>query len=406
MAEPAQARVVWDAALTAYDFGPTHPMSPIRLDLTARLCQEFGLFDRPDVSVVGAEPVSDDVLMTVHDAAYIEAVRAASVDPKLAQPLRGLGTEDDPAFAGMHEASARVVGGSLDVAQAVWHGQAAHGVNFSGGLHHAMAERACGFCVYNDIAVAIRWLLANGAERVAYVDVDVHHGDGVQEIFWDDPRVLTISLHESGRMLFPGTGFPGEVGGPGAEGFAVNVALPPGTGDAQWLRAIHAVAWPLVRDFRPDVLVTQHGCDTHALDPLAHLQMSVDGQRAAAVALHDLAHEVCGGRWVALGGGGYAVIDVVPRTWTHLVAIAAHAPISPDTAVPAAWREHVRERFGRPAPVTMSDHRAAPEGGTVPGMPAWRAWEMGVDPDDAVDRAVLATRESVFPLHGLDVWFG
>src|SRR5664279_4708453 len=143
MAEPAQARVVWDTALTSYDFGPTHPMSPIRLDLTARLCREFGLFDRPDVELVGAEPVSDEVLMTVHDAAYIAAVRAASLDPESAEPLRGLGTEDDPAFVGMHEASARVVGGSLDVAQAVWHGEAAHGVNFSGGLHHAMAERAC-----------------------------------------------------------------------------------------------------------------------------------------------------------------------------------------------------------------------------------------------------------------------
>jgi acetoin utilization protein AcuC len=292
------------------------------------------------------------------------------------------------------------VGGSLDIAQAVWRGEAQHGVNFSGGLHHAMAERACGFCVYNDIAVAIRWLLDNGAQRVAYVDVDVHHGDGVQEIFWDDPRVLTISVHESGRMLFPGTGFPAEVGGSGAEGTAVNVALPPGTGDAQWLRAIDAVAPTLVREFHPDVLVTQHGCDTHALDPLAHLQTSVDGQRRAAVLLHDLAHEVCEGRWVALGGGGYAVVEVVPRTWSHLVAIAAHAPISPTAAVPSSWREHVQARFGRAAPVTMGD------GAADSGGPTWRSWDVGVDPGDAVDRAILATRQAVFPLHGLDPWFG
>jgi acetoin utilization protein AcuC len=400
MAEPVQARVVWDPALTAYDFGPTHPMSPIRLDLTSRLCQALGLFDLPQVQVVGAEPVSDAVLLTVHDEAYVAAVKAASADPESAEPLRGLGTEDDPAFPGMHEASARVVGGSLDVAQAVWRGEAAHGVNFSGGLHHAMAERACGFCVYNDIAVAIKWLLDNGAERVAYVDIDVHHGDGVQEIFWDDPRVLTISVHESGRMLFPGTGFPGELGGPGAEGSAVNVALPAGTGDAGWLRAIHAVVPALLRDFQPDALVTQHGCDTHALDPLAHLQMSVDAQRQAASLLHDLAHEVCGGRWVALGGGGYAVIEVVPRTWSHLVGIAAHAPIDPASAVPAAWREHVQSRFGRPGPVTMSDFPAGQ------AQPSWRSWSLGVDPSDPVDQAVLATRQAVFPLHGLDVWFG
>jgi acetoin utilization protein AcuC len=403
VAEPTsparQAIVAWDPDLTAYDFGPSHPMSPIRLDLTSRLCRAMGLFDLPQVQVVGAEPVADDVLLTVHDQDYIDAVKNASADPDVAEPLRGLGTDDDPAFAGMHEASARVVGASLEVAQAVWNGDAEHGVNFSGGLHHAMAERACGFCVYNDIAVAIRWLLDNGAERVAYVDVDVHHGDGVQEIFWDDPRVLTISLHESGRMLFPGTGFPDEVGGPGAEGTAVNVALPPGVADGQWLRAIDAVVPPLVREFRPDVLVTQHGCDTHALDPLAHLEVSVDGQRAAAELLHGLSHEVCEGRWVALGGGGYAVIDVVPRSWTHLVAIAAHAPIRPEEPVPAAWREDIQQRYGRPGPVTMSDQ--------VPGADslAHRPWSEGVDPDDASDRAVLATRQAVFPLHGLDPWF-
>jgi acetoin utilization protein AcuC len=394
-----QARVAWDPELTAYDFGPTHPMSPIRLDLTSRLCRDMGLFDLPQVQVVGAQPVADEVLRTVHDQDYIDAVRSASVDPDSAEPLHGLGTEDDPAFAGMHEASARVVGASLDVARAVWRGEAAHGVNFSGGLHHAMAERACGFCVYNDIAVAIRWLLDHGAERVAYVDIDVHHGDGVQEIFWDDPRVLTISLHESGRMLFPGTGFPDEIGGVGAEGTAANVALPPGVGDGPWLRAIDAVVPALVREFRPDVLVTQHGCDTHRLDPLAHLQVSVDGQRAAAELLHQLSHEVCSGRWVALGGGGYAVIEVVPRTWTHLVAIAAHAPIAPDTAVPASWRDHVEQRYGRPAPVTMSDQPAGAD------RPSWRAWRTGVDQDDSVDRAILATREAVYPLHGLDPWF-
>jgi acetoin utilization protein AcuC len=395
MTDPAQACVVWDDKLTAYNFGVAHPMSPVRLDLTARLCREMGLFDLPQVEVIGAEPVDDEVLLTVHDAAYIEAVKAASKDPRSADPLRGLGTEDDPAFVGMHEASARVVGGSLAAAQQVWAGTAIHSVNFAGGLHHAMADRACGFCIYNDAAVAIRWLLANGAERVAYVDVDVHHGDGVQDAFWDDPRVLTVSVHESGRALFPGTGFPGEIGGPGAQGSAANVALPPGTGDAGWLRAIHAVVEPLVRSFRPDVVVSQHGCDTHALDPLAHLQVSVDAQRAAEQLVHDLAHEVCDGRWLALGGGGYAVIEVVPRTWTHLVAIAAHAPISVDEAVPEAWRAHVRDRFHREGPLRMGDGRPAD----------WRSWAVGVDPEDPVDRAILATREAVFPANGLDVWF-
>jgi acetoin utilization protein AcuC len=392
----ATARVVWSDAFTAYDFGPTHPMSPVRLDLTARLCQGLGLFDLPQVQVVGAEPASVATLTTVHERRYVDAVVAASARPEVADSSYGIGTEDDPAFRGMHEASARIVAGTLDAAQAVWTGEAAHGVNFCGGMHHAMADRASGFCVYNDIAVAIRWLLGQGAERVAYVDVDVHHGDGVQQLFWDDPRVLTISLHETGRMLFPGSGFPQEIGGPAAEGSAVNVALPPGVGDGPWLRALHAVVHPLVREFAPDVLVTQHGCDTHARDPLAHLEISVDGQRAAAESLHELAHEVSGGRWVALGGGGYAVVDVVPRTWAHLVAVAAHAPVAVATPVPEAWLADVRDRFGRVGPASMGDGRD----------PWWRSWDVGVDPADPVDRAVMATRQAVFPLHGLDVWFG
>jgi acetoin utilization protein AcuC len=250
--------------------------------------------------------------------------------------------------------------------------------------------------VYNDAAVAIRRLLEQGAERVAYVDVDVHHGDGVQAIFWDDPRVLTISVHESGRVLFPGTGFPGDVGGPHAHGYAVNVALPPGTGDAAWLRAVHAVVQPLVRAFEPDVLFSQHGCDSHFLDPLAHLAVSVDAQRAVQEMLHELAHASAHGRWVALGGGGYEVVDVVPRSWAHLVAIAAHTPVSPQDEVPSSWRDHVVRLLGRPGPAHMGDGRDA----------TFRSWEVGYDPDDPVDRAVMRTRTAVFPLHGLDPWFG
>jgi acetoin utilization protein AcuC len=272
-------------------------------------------------------------------------------------------------------------------------------VNFCGGLHHAMADRASGFCIYNDIAVGIQWLLDHGAQRVAYVDVDVHHGDGVQAAFWDDPRVLTVSLHESGRSLFPGTGFPTEVGGAQAQGTAVNVALPPGTGDSAWLRALHAVAVPAVRAFRPDVLVTQHGCDTHYQDPLADLTLSVDAQRAAAESLHRLSHEVCDGRWVALGGGGYEVVQVVPRTWTHLTAIAAHTPLAATTAVPEEWLDHVRRLLGREGPRRMGD--LAPS-----DLPIWhQPWDSGYNPHSDTDRAIMATRQAVFPLLGLDPWF-
>ncbi|HRW18867.1 MAG TPA: acetoin utilization protein AcuC [Dermatophilaceae bacterium] len=394
----AQAKVVWDPSFTHYDFGPHHPMAPVRLDLTARLCEAFGLFDHDDVELDNPVIASDELLLSVHDPAFVDAVKRASDDPDLIDPQLGIGTDDVPAFRGMHEASARIVQGTRDVCEAVWTGQARHGVNFAGGLHHAMAGNASGFCVYNDIAVGIKWLLDNGAERVAYVDVDVHHGDGVEAIFWDEPRVLTVSLHETGRTLFPGTGWATDIGGRAAEGNAVNVSLPPGLGDAGWLRALHATALPVVKAFKPSVLVTQHGCDTHELDPLAHLTLSIDAQREAMRALHQLAHDTCMGKWVALGGGGYEVVHVVPRAWTHLTAIASHRPILLGEPVPQAWRDYVHELTGRSTPERMGD---LPEGEPI----WWRSWDLGYDPSSDVDRAVMATRQAVFPLHGLDVWF-
>jgi acetoin utilization protein AcuC len=227
---------------------------------------------------------------------------------------------------------------------------------------------------------------------VAYVDIDVHHGDGVEKIFYDDPRVLTISLHETGQMLFPGTGFPQDSGGVGAAGSAVNVALPPGTADGGWLRAFHAVVPPLLREFKPEILVTQHGCDSHMEDPLAHLMLSVDGQRAAYLALHDLAHEICGGKWVVTGGGGYALVEVVPRAWTHLLAIVAGKPLEPATETPQAWRDYVCDVLGRTPPYRLTDGR----------NPAYRDWSGGYDPETWLDRAIMATRSEIFPLHGLD----
>ncbi|CCH76062.1 Acetoin utilization protein acuC [Nostocoides japonicum T1-X7] len=389
--------VVWDDSVTEYDFGPGHPMGPLRLDLTARLSRALGVLDT--VEIVCPRVASDELLQTVHTPEYIAAVRAAAADPAAADERFGLGTEDDPAFAAMHEASARVVDGTVQMCERVWTGRSEHGVNFTGGLHHARPDSASGFCIYNDIAVGIRWLLDHGAERVAYVDLDVHHGDGVEATFWDDPRVLTISIHENGRTLFPGTGWPGDIGGQHAEGSVVNIALPPGTGDSAWLRALNSVAVPLVTAFKPDVLVSQHGCDTHREDPLAHLAITVDAQRYAADAVHRLAHQVCQGRWVALGGGGYELIDVVPRAWTHLTAIAAHHPIAADVEIPASWRDDVQRRFGRPGPARMGDLPAK-------DLPIWvQPWSMGFNPDNGIDRAIMATRQAVFAHHGLDPWF-
>lgn len=381
--------------MTAYNFGAGHPMAPERMDLTARLARSLGLFDLPHVAVAAPGVASDAELERVHSAAFVAAVRRVSAHPDEDDPERGLGTEDDPAFAGMHEAAARLAGGSLLAAERILDGSAVHAVNFGGGMHHASRERASGFCIYNDAALAIQRLLDGGVQRVAYIDVDAHHGDGTESIFWDDPRVLTISLHESGLTLFPGTGFANEVGGGPAEGTAVNVALPAATGDAGWLRAFYAVVPQLVAAFAPDVIVSQHGCDSHRDDPLTHLNLSVDGQREAATAVGNLAERHCGGRWISTGGGGYSVLDVVPRSWSHLVAIAAGRPVPVRTPVPQDWRHYVEDKFGTAAPGLMGDDVEL----------WWRSWEVGFDPNDAVDRTVMATRKAVFPLHGLDPWF-
>ena len=388
---------MWDERCTAYDFGPGHPMHPSRLDLTHRLATSLGLLDHDDVQVTPFLPATEDELLTVHTPELIEAVKAASADPGSATGRHGVGTEDTPAFAGMHEASALAVGGTLAACEAVWSGEAQHAVNIAGGLHHAMPNNASGFCVYNDIAVGINRLLERGAKKVVYLDLDVHHGDGVERCFWNDDRVLTVSLHETGRALFPGTGFPGDTGGPKAPDTAVNIALPPGTGDEGWLRAYRAVVPAVVEAFRPDVVVSQHGCDCHYADPLAHLSVSMEGMATVTSWVRDLARSTAQGRWVSLGGGGYELVDVVPRAWTHLIGVATGRPVDPATEVPQEWLDHVREIYDREAPRLMGDR----DGRAI----RYGDWADGHQPEDPVDSAIMATRRAVFPGWGLDPYF-
>ena len=376
--------------MTRYDFGPMHPMAPVRLELTMRLAHDLGVLD--SVEVVTVPPADDALLLLGHSQDYIDAVRRCGVLPRSQDLRHGLGTSDVPTFSDMHVVSARIAAATVEAARSVWTGEADHAFNPAGGLHHAMRESASGFCVYNDVSIAIQSLLEQGVERVAYVDVDVHHGDGVQEAFWDDPRVLTISLHESPRSLFPGTGWADDIGGPAALGYAVNMAVPAGTGDDPWLRSLHSVVPHLLGSFRPQVLVTQHGCDSHFLDPLAHLTLSIDGQRTAHELLHGWAHEYADGSWVATGGGGYAVVDVVPRAWTLLMAELSGSPLDPGTEIPEGWRAYARDRTGSEAPFHMTDGRS----------PVVTDWTSGYDPADPIDRAILATRKAVFPHHGLD----
>lgn len=355
-------------ALGAYNLGDEHPLSPTTRSLAVDLIRAYGMLDRPDVVEIDPGRATDEQIQTVHAPAYVAAVKRYSADPDLAAAWEaanwGLAAGGDtPAFAGMHEAAADICGASVTAALAVWNGDVDQVFCPGGGLHHAFANRAAGFCIYNDPAVAISALLDAGAERVAYVDVDVHHGDGTQWIFYADPRVLTCSVHESGKFLFPGTGGLSERGAGDGAGYSVNVPLPALAGDRGYLRAVDEVIAPAVRAFRPDVVVTQNGVDPHHADPLAHLQITMGTFPKLWRSLHDLAFDAAAGKWVALGGGGYNV-DVLPRAWAMLFAEMVGAELAND--LPADWLERAQARVGRqltpglrddPGPELPIEHR-------------------------------------------------
>lgn len=348
-----RAGLVLSPEARIYDLGPQHPFRPERVLFTWDLIRACGLLEIPSVEVLPGRPATEEELLLVHTPAFVDATRRAGHGEDGPWGRYGYGPGDNPVFPNMHEAGALVVGATIAAAEAVLDGRVAHAFNAAGGLHHAMPSRASGFCVYDDPAAVIAWMLGRGVERVAYVDVDVHHGDGPQAIFYEDPRVLTVSIHESGEYLFPGTGFVDERGAGDAEGTKVNVPLHPGTGDDAWLEAFREVVPPLVRRWAPDVLVTQLGCDTHATDPLAHLRLTTAAYREAAKLLHELAHEAAGGRWVATGGGGYQWARVVPRAWTLYFAEMADAQL--EDHLPESWLEHVEFQLRGEVPVTFSE---------------------------------------------------
>jgi acetoin utilization protein AcuC len=367
--------LVFGPRSTTYDFGPTHPLTPRRFGPGISLLETLGA-----VPALAPEPASDQELAWVHEPRYIDVVKAFSRDP-FGPARAGIGPGDTPAFAGMHDASAAVAGGSLRAMEAILRGDVEHAFHPGGGLHHAMPTRASGFCVYDDPALAIARARRDGL-RVLYVDLDVHHGDGVQAIHWADPGVMTVSIHETGLALFPGTGFPDELGAGAAIGTKVNVPLDPGTGERGWLAAIELLLPALAEAFQPEVVVSQHGADAHAFDPLAHLRVTTTAMGAAARLVDGLAHRWARGRWLATGGGGYDVYRVVPRAWAQVWLAASHR-VAPEE-IPAAWRERWAEdgeRYGQaPIPTTFDDEPNA-------GLPSHAA-------DDAADaRATSIARE-------------
>ena len=325
----AQPLVVYGDASLAYDFGPGHPLTPKRFGPGIDLLRSVGA-DR----FLSPPTAGEEALCRVHEPGYVATVRRVSRDPATASEAGFAPWGDNPPFRGMHGAAAAVAGGSIAAAAAILDGSTLRAFHPGGGLHHAMPSRASGFCIYNDVALAVA-LARDAGHRVMYVDLDVHHGDGVQAVFWDDPRVLTVSIHETGFALFPGSGHSVERGGPAALGSSVNVPLEPGTGDASWLAAVESVVPPLAAAWRPTFLVSQHGCDTHLYDPLAHLRLTTAAMGAAARLLDAVAEEHTGGRWLATGGGGYDIHRVVPRAWTLTWLAQARRPVP--TAVPDDW---------------------------------------------------------------------
>ena len=349
--------IVHGPALTSYSFSDEHPLQPSRHDLTMSLLSSLGWLDTPGVTVEPPRPATLSELLAAHTLPFVQAVQTAQSIARGERPaadlrLYGLDTEDNPLFAGIHDAPALLAGASLQGMQAILDGRCIHAYSPAGGMHHAMRARAAGFCIYNDVAVAIAAAVAAG-QRVAYLDLDAHHGDGVQAIFYDDPRVLTISIHESGRFLFPGTGEPAEMGSGDGIGACLNIPLPPDAGDESILMAYERLAAPAIRMFRPDVMVTQTGCDTHHADPLTDLAATLDLYPRLAAALHRLAHEAAGGRWLIVGGGGYDPADVTPRAWTAFFGTV----LGKETAgvvLPADWRQASHGKGGRP-PVHLLD---------------------------------------------------
>lgn len=325
--------------LWEHGHGPEHPLKPERLQRTYELMSEYGAFEASNVRLVSPHQATKDELRLFHTQEYIQVVKGLSRGEGDVPYWRyNFGPGDNPVFEGMYESEALKVGSALRGARMVLEGECDTAFSFGGGLHHGGAGFASGFCVFNDAAVAIHWLLRQGL-RVVYVDIDVHHGDGVQAAFYDTDKVLTISLHQDGRTLFPGSGYVGEIGKGVGEGYSVNVPLPPYTDDETYLWAFQQVVPLLVDRFEPGILVTQLGVDTHYQDPLASLALTTNGHEAVFKNLSQLA-----GRWLALGGGGYN-LDVVPRAWT--LALGAMAGLDFPDELPTGYREKFGGKFLR-----------------------------------------------------------
>ena len=339
--------LVYSEKFLDYNLGPLHPLRPVRVKLTHDLIQSKGVLNGDTVKITTPRMASEEEILLFHEREYVRLVQKYSE--------RGSGlldAGDTPAFKGCFEATSLVVGASLEGCDSIMSGKFAHAFNPSGGLHHAHPERASGFCIFNDPAVTINYLKTKyKVKRLVYLDIDAHHGDGVMYGFYNDPSVLDIDFHESGKYLFPGTGFPYEIGENGAKGLKLNMPLLPGTGDEAYMKAFHKLVPEMVRKFRPEVILVQCGADGHANDRLAHLRLTTNTYDGAVSQMHELAHELCEGRLLLFGGGGYTLANV-PRVWT--VAFASLAGIKLDNEIPEDWSREF-QLSGEDAPNHLHD---------------------------------------------------
>ncbi|MFF2484169.1 acetoin utilization protein AcuC [Paenibacillus sp. NPDC058071] len=332
-----------------YKFGEEHPFDPLRLTLTVDLLREMGALTT-EQWIAPAQTASNELLSLVHRADYLEAVLRLSEEQPAQDAVRtagkyGLDTEDTPFFSGMHIAASAIVAGSVEAAEAVMSGRALHAYHMAGGLHHAFPERGAGFCVYNDAAVAIRHIRQTYGARVLYIDTDVHHGDGVQWVFYGDADVCTYSIHETGKFLFPGTGFVQEKGADSGFGACFNVPMEPYTEDDSWLSSFAGSIEKVAAAFKPDIIISQHGCDAHAFDPLSHIHCSMRTYSEMPRIIHKLAHDYAGGRWVAVGGGGYDIWRVVPRAWSLVWLTMIDHPLAESLAANAGSSERLPQSW-------------------------------------------------------------
>ena len=306
---------VFSEELLKYKFNSDHPFNQFRLTLTVDLLKKINALSAHQISI--PRIATEEELYLIHDPDYVNAVKLAGlgqISEDRAENF-GIGTEDNPIFPHMHEATSLQVGGTLTAVDLVMSGAVDHALHLGGGLHHGFRGKASGFCIYNDCSVAIKYLQKKYQARVLYIDTDAHHGDGVQFSFYDDPNVCTLSIHETGRYLFPGTGNINERGHGKGYGFSFNIPIDAFTEDDSFLDTYTSAIREVAEFFKPDVILTQNGADAHYFDPLTHLSTTMKSYRTIPKIAHQIAHQYCDGRWIAVGGGGYDIWRVVPRAW-------------------------------------------------------------------------------------------